>query len=120
MHNGDDITTIEGLANDDGLHAMQAAFVRHDALQCSATSGAAVLFACQKLKAGLATGMTEAEGSINPAALSASYSHAGFGAHFVEAAVHHDTGEVRVRRMLGVFAAGRILNSKTARSQMAV
>src|SRR5262249_11283146 len=27
-------------------------------------------------------------------------------------------GEVRVRRMLGVFAAGRILNAKTARSQM--
>jgi xanthine dehydrogenase YagR molybdenum-binding subunit len=84
----------------------------------AATSGAAVLFACQKLKAGLATGMTEAEGSVAPAALSASYSHAGFGAHFVEAAVHRDTGEVRVRRMLGVFAAGRILNSKTARSQM--
>jgi xanthine dehydrogenase YagT iron-sulfur-binding subunit len=34
MHSGDDITTIEGLVNDDGLHAMQAAFVRHDALQC--------------------------------------------------------------------------------------
>lgn len=84
----------------------------------SATSGAAVLFACQKLKAGLASGMTEAEGSVTPAALSGAYSHAGFGAHFVEAAVHRDTGEVRVRRMLGVFAAGRILNPKTARSQM--
>jgi xanthine dehydrogenase YagT iron-sulfur-binding subunit len=34
MHAGDEITTIEGLANDDGLHPMQAAFVRHDALQC--------------------------------------------------------------------------------------
>ena len=84
----------------------------------AATSGSAVLFACQKLKAGLAAGMTEAEGSVMPAELSASYSHAGFGAHFVEVAVHRDTGEVRVRRMLGVFAAGRILNSKTARSQM--
>jgi xanthine dehydrogenase YagR molybdenum-binding subunit len=84
----------------------------------AATSGSAVLFACQKLKAGLAAGMTEAEGSVTPAELSASYSHAGFGAHFVEVAVHRDTGEVRVRRMLGVFAAGRILNSKTARSQM--
>ena len=84
----------------------------------AATSGSAVLFACQKLKAGLATGMTEAERSVTPAELSASYSHAGFGAHFVEAAVHRDTGEVRVRRMLGVFAAGLILNSKTARSQM--
>jgi xanthine dehydrogenase YagR molybdenum-binding subunit len=84
----------------------------------AATSGAAVLAACQKLKAGLPSGLTEAEGSITPAALSTSYSHAGFGAHFVEAAVHRDTGEVRVRRMLGVFAAGRILNPKTARSQM--
>ena len=84
----------------------------------AATSGAAVLAACQKLKASLASGVTEAEGSVTPAALSTSYSHAGFGAHFVEAAVHRDTGEVRVRRMLGVFAAGRILNPKTARSQM--
>jgi xanthine dehydrogenase YagR molybdenum-binding subunit len=84
----------------------------------AATSGAAVLAACEKLKAGLASGMTEAEGSVTPAGLSTSYSHAGFGAHFVEAAVHRDTGEVRVRRMLGVFAVGRILNAKTARSQM--
>jgi xanthine dehydrogenase YagR molybdenum-binding subunit len=84
----------------------------------AATSGAAVLAACRKLKAGLASGVTEAEGSVTPAELSKSYSHASFGAHFVEAAVHRDTGEVRVRRMLGVFAAGRILNAKTARSQM--
>jgi xanthine dehydrogenase YagR molybdenum-binding subunit len=84
----------------------------------AATSGAAVLAACRKLKAGLASGMMEAEGSVTPDELSKSYSHAGFGAHFVEAAVHRDTGEVRVRRMLGVFAAGRILNPKTARSQM--
>src|ERR1700746_2969982 len=34
MHADDEITTIEGLANGDGLHPMQAAFVRHDALQC--------------------------------------------------------------------------------------
>jgi xanthine dehydrogenase YagR molybdenum-binding subunit len=84
----------------------------------AATSGSAVRAACQKLKAGVASGVTEAEGSVTPAELSTSYSHASFGAHFVEAAVHRDTGEVRVRRMLGVFAAGRILNAKTARSQM--
>jgi xanthine dehydrogenase YagR molybdenum-binding subunit len=84
----------------------------------AATSGAAVLSACRNLKAGLASGMAEAEGSITAQALSSAYSHAAFGAHFVEAAVHRDTGEVRVRRMLGVFAAGLILNPKTARSQM--
>ncbi|MEI5100722.1 xanthine dehydrogenase family protein molybdopterin-binding subunit [Streptomyces sp. PmtG] len=41
-----------------------------------------------------------------------------FGAQFAEAAVDTATGEVRVRRMLGVFAAGRIVNPLTARSQL--
>ncbi|MFE4678912.1 xanthine dehydrogenase family protein molybdopterin-binding subunit [Streptomyces sp. NPDC056723] len=40
-----------------------------------------------------------------------------FGAQFAEVAVDVTTGEVRVRRMLGVFAAGRIVNPLTARSQ---
>jgi xanthine dehydrogenase YagT iron-sulfur-binding subunit len=34
MHAGDQITTIEGLAEGGDLHPMQAAFVRHDGLQC--------------------------------------------------------------------------------------
>jgi xanthine dehydrogenase YagT iron-sulfur-binding subunit len=34
MHAGDDITTVEGLANGGDLHPMQAAFVRHDGFQC--------------------------------------------------------------------------------------
>lgn len=41
-----------------------------------------------------------------------------YGASFAEVGVDIDTGEVRLRRMLGVFAAGRILNRKTARSQL--
>ncbi len=41
-----------------------------------------------------------------------------FGAQFAEVAVDPATGEVRVRRMLGVFAAGRIVNPLTARSQL--
>ncbi|MEO6186585.1 MAG: aldehyde oxidoreductase molybdenum-binding subunit PaoC [Steroidobacteraceae bacterium] len=41
-----------------------------------------------------------------------------FGAHFVEVAVDAATGEIRVRRMLAVCASGRILNPKTARSQV--
>src|SRR5271154_1783337 len=84
----------------------------------AATSGSAVFAACRKLKAGLALGIMEAEGSVPPADLDDAYAHAGFGAHFVEVGVDRDTGEVRVRRMLGVFAVGRILNAKTARSQM--
>jgi len=34
MHNGDEVTTIEGLGQPDRLHPMQAAFVAHDAFQC--------------------------------------------------------------------------------------
>ncbi|WP_223734993.1 xanthine dehydrogenase family protein molybdopterin-binding subunit [Streptomyces purpurogeneiscleroticus] len=41
-----------------------------------------------------------------------------FGAQFAETAVDVTTGEVRVRRMLGIFAAGRIVNPLTARSQL--
>ncbi|MEU9499522.1 xanthine dehydrogenase family protein molybdopterin-binding subunit [Streptomyces sp. NPDC048196] len=40
-----------------------------------------------------------------------------FGAQFAEVGVDVTTGEVRVRRMLGVFAAGRIVNPLTARNQ---
>jgi xanthine dehydrogenase YagR molybdenum-binding subunit len=40
-----------------------------------------------------------------------------FGAQFAEVRVDSLTGEVRVARMLGVFAAGRIVNPITARSQ---
>ncbi|QEV16473.1 xanthine dehydrogenase family protein molybdopterin-binding subunit [Streptomyces alboniger] len=41
-----------------------------------------------------------------------------YGAQFAEVAVDVATGEVRVRRMLGIFAAGRIINPLTARSQL--
>ncbi|MEO7489601.1 MAG: molybdopterin cofactor-binding domain-containing protein, partial [Ferruginibacter sp.] len=50
--------------------------------------------------------------------LSKQYAQDTFGAHFVEVAVHAHTCEIRVRRMLGVCHAGRILNPKTARSQV--
>jgi xanthine dehydrogenase YagR molybdenum-binding subunit len=41
-----------------------------------------------------------------------------FGAQFAEVAVDVTSGEVRVRRMLGIFAAGRVVNPLTARSQL--
>jgi xanthine dehydrogenase YagR molybdenum-binding subunit len=46
------------------------------------------------------------------------YSIHTYGAHFAEVGVDVDTAEIRLRRMLGVFAVGRILNAKTARSQL--
>lgn len=50
--------------------------------------------------------------------LGMAYQQSTFGGHFVEVAVDAYTGETRVRRMLAVCAAGRILNPKTARSQV--
>ena len=46
------------------------------------------------------------------------YSIFTYGAHFAEVGVDVDTAEIRLRRMLGVFAVGRVLNAKTARSQL--
>jgi len=58
------------------------------------------------------------EGEIRPAQDAQKWSTQTYGSHFCEVGVDPVTGEVRVRRMLGVFAAGRILNAKTARSQL--
>src|SRR5271165_738174 len=59
----------------------------------------------------------DADGEITPGATSTEFSQQSYGAHFAEVGVDIDTGEVRLRRMLGVFTAGRILNEKAARSQ---
>jgi xanthine dehydrogenase YagR molybdenum-binding subunit len=45
------------------------------------------------------------------------YAMHAFGAQFAEVRVREDSGEIRVPRLLGVFAAGRIVNPRTARSQ---
>ena len=60
----------------------------------------------------------EAEDSIDFGDLDKKYQQSTFGAHFVEVGVDAATGEIRVRRMLAVCAAGRILNPKSARSQV--
>jgi len=59
-----------------------------------------------------------AEDRIEFGDLDKKYQQSTFGGHFVEVAVDAFTGEVRVRRMLAVCAAGRILNPKSARSQV--
>jgi xanthine dehydrogenase YagR molybdenum-binding subunit len=46
------------------------------------------------------------------------YTHSSYGAHFVEARVDVDTGEIRIPRMLGVFSIGRVINPRTVRSQL--
>ncbi|MCK8687077.1 aldehyde oxidoreductase molybdenum-binding subunit PaoC [Pseudomonas umsongensis] len=64
------------------------------------------------------SGEIVAEDSIEFGELSKQYQQSTFGAHFVEVAVDSATGETRVRRMLAVCAAGRILNPTSARSQV--
>lgn len=58
-----------------------------------------------------------AKGQIKPGKNGKNYRQSSFGANFAEVAVHKVTGEIRVKRMTGAFAAGRILNHKTATSQ---
>jgi len=63
-------------------------------------------------------GELTAEDTIEFGDLSKKQQQSTFGAHFVEVGVDADTAEIRVRRMLAVCAAGRILNPKSARSQV--
>ena len=59
----------------------------------------------------------EADGEIKPGKEMQDYSQNAYGACFAEVGVDINSGETRLRRMLGVFTAGRILNARTARSQ---
>jgi xanthine dehydrogenase YagR molybdenum-binding subunit len=59
-----------------------------------------------------------AEDAIEFGDLDKKYQQSTFGAHFVEVAVDVATAETRVKRMLAVCDCGRILNPKTARSQV--
>jgi xanthine dehydrogenase YagR molybdenum-binding subunit len=71
-----------------------------------------------KLADAVREGDLVAEDRMEWGGLDKSYQQSTFGAHFVEAAVDGFTGEIRIRRMLAVCAAGRILNPMTARSQV--
>jgi xanthine dehydrogenase YagT iron-sulfur-binding subunit len=71
MHEGDEITTIEGLANDDELHAMQTAFVNNDGFQCGyCTSGqiCSAVALLDEIEAGQASTVTDLEQIANPEA----------------------------------------------------
>ncbi|HCA86289.1 MAG TPA: xanthine dehydrogenase [Streptomyces sp.] len=92
----------------------------------TASWGWAVHKACRALLAALAEhsgplpedGLSvHADTAEDVAGASHDYARRAFGAQFAEVQVDMDTGETRVRRLLGVFAAGRILNARTARSQ---
>jgi xanthine dehydrogenase YagR molybdenum-binding subunit len=91
----------------------------------TASWGWAVLEAAQQLRRRLRDefgGIVPPEGLLAEARIERNpnatrFSMNTFGAQFAEVRVNEDTGEVRVAHLLGVFAAGRIVNPKTARSQ---
>ncbi len=70
------------------------------------------------LKDAASAGELTGEDRIEFGNLGKTYQLSTFGAHFVEVGVDAYTGVSRVRRMLAVCAAGRILNPKSARSQV--
>jgi len=99
----------EAVAQKLGFNAADIEFA-----DCQVSSGA------RSVPLGQAAGQTglTAEDAIEYGNLDKTYSETTFGAHFVEVGVDALTAEIRVRRMLAVCAAGRILNPKTARSQV--
>ncbi len=60
MHDGQEITTIEGLANGDKLHPMQEAFVKHDGFQCGYCTPGQIMSAVACVREGHA----DSEGQI--------------------------------------------------------
>ncbi len=60
----------------------------------------------------------EAQANAKPGPEKERYSMYAFGAQFAEVRVDADLGQVKVSRMIGCFGAGKILNAKTARSQL--
>ncbi|MET8141106.1 xanthine dehydrogenase family protein molybdopterin-binding subunit [Sphaerisporangium sp. NPDC005288] len=92
----------------------------------TASWGTAVVRACEALRERLsAVGGAVPAGGLEATADTTQevrgrqrYARHAFGAQFAEVTVDADTGETRVPRLLGVFAVGRILNPKTARSQL--
>jgi xanthine dehydrogenase YagR molybdenum-binding subunit len=81
----------------------------------TASWGSAVVRACEELKAG--DGKEGRADTTDEVGNDARLARHAFGAQFAEVRVSSVTGEVRVPRLLGVFAAGRIVDPKLARSQ---
>src|SRR5581483_8390003 len=77
--------------------------------------GTAVVRACRELAAGKDEATVDTSDSADA---DEPLSKHAFGAQFVEVRVDSETGEIRLPRVLGVFACGRIINPKTARSQL--
>jgi xanthine dehydrogenase YagR molybdenum-binding subunit len=93
--------------------------------QTSGSVGSVVALAAERLRARLAAlgGQIPNDGIVlevddEPTPEEELYANQGFGAQFAEVRVDPDLGEIRVTRFVGAFDGGRILNAKTAKSQL--
>ncbi|MEV0628941.1 xanthine dehydrogenase family protein molybdopterin-binding subunit [Nonomuraea wenchangensis] len=80
----------------------------------TASWGSAVVRACEELKKDGREGRADTAEEVRQDSELARHA---FGAQFAEVRVSAVTGEIRVSRLLGVFAAGRIVDARLARSQ---
>jgi xanthine dehydrogenase YagR molybdenum-binding subunit len=76
--------------------------------------GTAIVKACERLRAGESEAHVDTGDDEDPGK---DFARHAFGAQFIEVRVDPATGEVRIPRALGMFACGRIINPRTARSQ---
>jgi xanthine dehydrogenase YagR molybdenum-binding subunit len=86
-----------------------------------ASVGPAVKAACEAARAKLQRDggeVAEASVDVKPGEEEHRYAMHAFGAQFVEVRVDAELGEIRVSRFVGAFDAGRVMNAKTARSQL--
>jgi xanthine dehydrogenase YagR molybdenum-binding subunit len=83
--------------------------------QGTASWGTAIVHAARKLRE---NGGAEATADAGENPWTEQYAMYAHGAQFAEVRIDADTGELRVPRMVGVFAVGRVMNAKTARSQL--
>ncbi|MBV8865335.1 MAG: xanthine dehydrogenase family protein molybdopterin-binding subunit, partial [Acidobacteriaceae bacterium] len=74
--------------------------------------------AIQSLIARSGSTQIEAQANAKPGSEKERYSMYAFGAQFAEVGVDADLGQIKVSRMVGCFGAGKIINAKTARSQL--
>jgi xanthine dehydrogenase YagR molybdenum-binding subunit len=81
----------------------------------TASWGSAVVKACEDLRKHGSEGAADTTEDVRG---DTGFARHAFGAQFAEVRVDADTGEVRVPRLLGVFAAGRIIDPALARSQL--
>ena len=86
--------------------------------QTVASVGQAVIAAC----AGICNSTARPAGRVTPASFPSSkpngFSWQSFGAQFAEVRIDAELGRIRVHRFLGIYDPGRVINEKTARSQV--